>query len=197
MPKKRFTLWRPSRRSALLGLIIVGCLVYLLLPKALWLKRKLDAIDEATARTSIVLGKPAENWQTLDLDGSEHSLTEYKGRIVVLDFWYSSCSWCLRSMPQLNELAEEFEDRPVTFLGVNSDAEPADARRVLSHFKLKHPILCNQNDTNYIDKLYRVEMYPTVLVLDQNGIVRHVHCGYWPTMKSSLSKKIRELLVKD
>ncbi len=186
---------RPSRRTAVIGFAVLGCLAYVFVPKLVWLQRQLSLIDAATEAASVELGKPALDWKTVDLAGTPHSLIDYRGQVVVLDFWFSGCGWCLRSMPELNELADEFEDEQVTFLGVNSDSNLDAALRVANNFNLEHTILSDNLDDMTIHEQYHITMWPTVLVLDQQGVLRHVHCGYWPTMRSSLSERIQELLA--
>ena len=55
-------------------------------------------------RRNAVIGQPAPEWSLLDLDGVTHTLAEYRGKVVILDFWYRRCTWCGRSMPQLREI---------------------------------------------------------------------------------------------
>jgi hypothetical protein len=76
--------------------------------------------DSAKRRADAV-GKPAAGWELKGLDGKTHALSEYRGKVVVLDFWYRGCGWCIKAMPQLNALAAEFEGRPVAVLGMNTD----------------------------------------------------------------------------
>ena len=60
--------------------------------------------DSAKRRADVV-GKPAADWELQGLDGKTHPLAEYRGKVVVLDFWYRGCGWCIKAMPQLNALA--------------------------------------------------------------------------------------------
>ena len=94
-------------------------------------------------------------------------------------------------------LADEFKDQPVAVLGINSDTEVDDARRVIDYFKIRHATLRDEHDGTSIHEMYKVTMWPTAIVLDRRGVPRHVHCGYWPTMQRSLTGKIRELMEED
>jgi hypothetical protein len=99
-------------------------------------------------------------------------------------------------MPQMVALAREFEGQPVVVLGINSDEDPSEAHRVIEHFRLPYATLRAENGGLRLYETYKITMWPTAIVLDQEGVVRHVHCGYWPTMRRSLANKVRELLER-
>ena len=53
-------------------------------------------------RRTLVLDKPAADWELKGLDGKTHKLKDYSGKVVVLDFWYRGCGWCIKAMPQVS-----------------------------------------------------------------------------------------------
>ena len=85
-----------------------------------------------------ILDKPAAPWDTKDLDGNPHALKDYLGKVVILDFWYRGCGWCVRAMPQVKEVAAHFADKPVVVLGMNTDAEATDAKFVVEKLGLNY-----------------------------------------------------------
>ena len=101
-------------------------------------------IGLAQRRYGKLLNLPAPEWQTVDLDGTAHSLKDYRGKVVLLDFWYRGCGACMRSMPSMNQLAEDFQDQPVAILGISTDRDPADARVVVDALGLTYPTLRNR-----------------------------------------------------
>ncbi len=145
--------------------------------------------DSAKHRAD-VLGKPAAGWELQGLDGKKHDLTEYRGKVVVLDFWYRGCGWCIKAMPQLNALAEQFAGRPVAVLGMNTDANEADAKLVVDVMGLKYATLRAQG----IPEKYGVQGFPTLILIDREGKVSDVHVGYSPTLRADLAKAIEGLL---
>ena len=147
--------------------------------------------EEAQNR-SAVLGKPAADWETKDLEGKTHSLKGYKGKVVILDFWYRGCGWCIRAMPQMKELAEDFKGQPVAVLGMNTDSEEKDAKFVVDEMKLNYPVLKAEG----LPEKYHVRGFPTLIIVDQTGKVADVHVGYSPTLREEVAKAVKRLLAR-
>jgi thiol-disulfide isomerase/thioredoxin len=80
-------------------------------------------ITEGVRRFEKVLGKPAADWETKDLEGKVHALKDYRGKVVILDFWYRGCDVCIRAMPQFNRLATDFKNEPIAVLGMNTNED--------------------------------------------------------------------------
>jgi thiol-disulfide isomerase/thioredoxin len=135
--------------------------------------------------------KPAAEWKLDDLDGKSHSLAHYRGKVVVLDFWYRGCGWCIRAMPQIEELADDFKNESVAVLGMNTDREAKNARFVVEAMHLTYPVLRATD----VPTKYGVSGFPTFVVIDKNGIVRDVHAGYSKTLRADISKIVKDLLA--
>jgi peroxiredoxin len=142
-----------------------------------------------------VLGKPAPSWTTTDFDGKPHALTDYRGKVVVLDFWYRGCTWCVRCMPQIKQLVEEFRGQNVAILGMSND-EAADAQFVIEKAQLNYPTLRDEKQAIRIS-FQTPSSYPTMIVVDAQGNVRHVHLGYSPTLRQEIGGVIRDLLSEE
>ena len=145
---------------------------------------------DGAIRRAEVVGQAAAEWSTKDLDGKPHALKDYRGKVVVLDFWYRGCGWCIRAMPQVNQLADDFKDQPVAILGMNTDREEKDAKFVVEAMALKYPILKAEG----LPQKYGVQGFPTLVLIGPDGTVRDLHVGYSPTLREEVAKEIRELL---
>jgi peroxiredoxin len=74
---------------------------------------------------------------------------------------------------------------------MNTDENPEDARLVIERFKLKYPTL----RAKHLSKKFGVIAFPSLFVIDQKGIVRHVHVGYSKTLRADVGKEIDQLLT--
>lgn len=99
-------------------------------------------------------------------------------------------------MPQIKQLTDDFSGQEVAILGMNSDDNLDDARFVIDRLKLNYATLKNGEAADRINSKYKIRGWPTLVVIDRNGVVRHLHFGYSPTLRKDLAKKIRELLAE-
>lgn len=150
-------------------------------------KYYIEAIEERQE----VLGKASDEWQTTDLEGKDHALKDYRGKVVVLDFWYRGCGWCVRAMPQVKQVADHFKGQPVAVLGMNTDRKTADATFVVDKMGLNYVNLKAEG----LPEKYKVSGFPTLIIIDQQGIVRDVHVGYSPDLKEQVIRSIEQLLA--
>jgi peroxiredoxin len=141
-------------------------------------------------KPKLAVGQQAPDWQLSDLDGKTHSLKSYKGKVLVLDFWYRACPWCMRAMPQINQVAAHFKGRPVQILGMNVDRDTADARFVINKLQLIYPSL----KATGVPEKYGVSGFPTMFVIGRDGIVRDIDIGYTPDVGRKLTGEIEKLL---
>lgn len=147
--------------------------------------------EDAVLRANVV-GKAAEAFETTDIDGKPVKLADLKGKVVVLDFWYRGCGWCVKAMPQMNGLAEDFQGKPVAIFGMNTDEKEEDARFVIEKMGLKYPTL----KAIGLPEKFGVRGFPTLIVIDQQGKVHDLHVGYTPTLREDVGRQIQALLEK-
>lgn len=147
---------------------------------------------EEAARRDEIVGHPAAPFQADDLKGKPHALKDYKGRVVVMDFWYRGCGWCMRSIPQLKQLEEDFRDQPVTFLGMNTDRNEADAKFVVDKTGLNYTTL----KATGLPEKYGVRGFPTFVIIDKDGKVQDLYVGYSAELRQNIGGVVRGLLAK-
>ncbi len=145
---------------------------------------------ESAQKQAGVLNKEAIDWSAQDLDGKEWKLSDLKGKVVVMDFWYRGCGWCMYAMPQVRQLSVDYKDKPVVFFGMNTDQKEEDAKFVVKEFDLKYPII----KAKEIPQKYGVQGFPTLVIVDQKGNVAAFDVGYSPDLHDKVSKKLDELL---
>ena len=140
-----------------------------------------------------VLNHPLPDFTASDLDGKTHSLADCHGKVLLMDFWYRGCGWCMVTMPQMKEIVADFAGKPVIVLGMNTDNDPADAKFVASAMALNYPTCKAPPD--FVSKLH-VQAFPSLIIVDPSGIVREFHEGYTPTLRQDIGKEIQSMLTK-
>jgi thiol-disulfide isomerase/thioredoxin len=120
-----------------------------------------------------VVGSPVQDFSFIDFDGKEGRLSDYRGKYVLLDFWGSWCKPCVTDVPAMKEAHERFRDKGFEILGLDfENGNKSDSVRPF----LKDKAITWRNATpesvkDLIEKRFRVSGFPTLLLLDPNGIV--------------------------
>jgi len=129
----------------------------------------------APPETGTQVGQLAPGFTLRSFDGVETSLKQFRGYVVLLDFWRSSCPPCRLTMPHLESLREQFADAGLVVVAVNLDASEAEARAFLDENGFDEFIALrgDLSEATAVRWLYGVEEIPHAFVLDRQGIVRH------------------------
>jgi thiol-disulfide isomerase/thioredoxin len=146
---------------------------------------------ENAQHMAAVTNHPAFDFIATDLGGKSHKLSDYRGKVVVLDFWYRGCGWCIRAMPQMKQVAEDFHNKPVVLLGLNTDSNIDDAKFVVDAMGLNYATLRIDHD---VPDKFGVHAFPSLLIIDIGGVVREFDEGYSPTLRKDLGAKIQSIL---
>jgi len=121
------------------------------------------------------LGRPAPELRLKDLNGAEISLADYKGKVVLVDFWATWCPPCREEMPDFEKIHRDSGARDVVVLTLDVDEPLETVARYVEKEKLTFPVLLGK-DTDAV-KRYSVNAYPTTFVIDKNGLVAGILVG--------------------
>jgi len=118
---------------------------------------------------------PAPALKAADLKGATRTLADYRGKVVVLNFWASWCPPCLREMPSMERLRVKMAGRPLAVVALDSAETREEVDAFLSRMTLGFPILLDPDGSN--TKRWKVFALPTTFLLDAEGRVRYVLTG--------------------
>lgn len=113
--------------------------------------------------------------QAQDLKGEARTLADYRGKVVLLNFWASWCPPCLEEMPSMERLRLKMTGRPLEIVALDSAETLAEVNAYLSRMKLGFPILLDPDGSN--TRRWKVFGLPTTFLLDGAGQLRYVLTG--------------------
>ena len=141
-----------------------------------------------------LIGRPAPDFNGTDIEGKPLGLSDFKGRVVLLDFWASWCGPCIITMPMIQTVADKFANKPVSIVGLNGD-EPALKKRVIDILKRQKITYRQYMDVgNKAFMAYRVSLIPCVVLIGKKGTVQAVHADSTPGKDRILAQEIEKLL---
>ena len=129
-----------------------------------------------------VVGSPAPEFQLSDLDGETRSLLDYRGKIVLLNFWATWCKPCITEMPAMQEAYDELKDQGFVVIAVN---ELEDQERVREHITSHgHTFTVLMDHDNTVANMYGVVGLPVSVFIDETGHVQEFVKGGLLTKES-------------
>jgi len=161
-----------------LGLLLTGC------------QKQQQAAPETKVKPDSARNAAPE-FALKDADGKTVTLAEYKGKVVLLNFWATWCGPCKIEIPWFADFEQKYKDRGFAVLGVAMDEEGWEViKPYLAQSKVNYRVILG-NDT--VAGLYGgVESLPTTFVLDRNGKIASTHVGL--VSKSDYENEIMQLL---
>jgi thiol-disulfide isomerase/thioredoxin len=121
----------------------------------------------------LAVGKPAPDIMADDLEGRPMKLSDFRGRVVVVNFWATWCGPCMELIPHERELVKRLEAKPFVLLGVNGDEERDKARQAVRREGMTWQSWWDGGNEGSIATRWNVRGWPAIYVLDRQGIIRH------------------------
>lgn len=149
------------------------------------------AVFACPVSASAISGK-APDFTLNSRSGKNLRLSDYRGNVVLLNFWASWCGPCRQEMPLLEGMYKKYKKLGFTILGVNVEQDSSKAKSYLSDISVSFPIL--YDNANTASKLYNVSAMPTTIIIDRNGNMRYLHKGYKPGYEKDYKKQIKALI---
>lgn len=117
-----------------------------------------------------MVGSPAADFQLVDLNGQPHSLSQYRGKVVLVNFWATWCKPCIKEMPAMQASYDRLRDKGFLVLAVN---ELEDTEKVRDHIRTyghTFPVLLDRD--NKVANMYGVFGLPVSIFIDEAGTVQ-------------------------
>jgi thiol-disulfide isomerase/thioredoxin len=135
---------------------------------------------------------PAPAFSLASRAGSQVSLADLKGQVVMINFWASWCGPCRQEFPALDQIYAKYKPMGFTLVAINVESEKADAERFLGATPVSFPILFDPDNT--VSGSYGVNAMPTTVLVDRQGRVRWQHRAYKPGDEAKYIEQIRAVL---
>ena len=155
-----------------------------------------DDEEAASGVDSALVGQPAPDMSLPFVkDGKlirkNFKVSDYQGKVLVLDFWASWCGPCTQAMPMIDRLADEFADRNVEVVAVNMQESPAKIARALERMKVSPTVALDRDGV--AAQRYQVSGIPQTVVIDREGKVARVFIGAGPKFEEQLRGILEEV----
>ena len=141
-------------------LILIGCLVLFI---------------TACGETPTTVGKPAPDFDTVDMEGNVWSLSDLKGKVVFVNFWATWCPPCREEMPSMQKLYLKMPKDKFEIVALYNKDDIATVKAFTEKLGVTFPILSDQH--NIIGKKYGVTGLPETFIVDKQGVLREKFIG--------------------
>jgi len=144
----------------------------------------------ATAKSNMV-DNAAPDFTLYTLDGKEVKLSDYLGKVVILDFWATWCAPCRKGIPDLISIQNEYKDNLVV-IGISLDQRSTQDELIpfIKSYGINYPVVLGNIE---VSAAYgNIQAIPTSFIIDQEGNIINKHIGLVP--KSTLTEEINSLL---
>lgn len=133
----------------------------------------------------------ATAWELKDVDGKTIKLADFKGKVVILDFWATWCPPCRAEIPSFVDLQTKYKDKGLQVIGISMDeGGPAVLKPFIEKNKINYPIVIGTQKTT--EDYGGIEGIPTTFIINKEGKIVGKHVGL--TSKEEFEKEIEPLL---
>jgi peroxiredoxin len=128
-----------------------------------------------SSSSAVTTGSQAPDFKLTTLDGRQVKLSDFKGKVVVLNMWATWCGYCRVEMPDIEAAYQKNRDQGVVVLAINAQEGSSEVSQFVKDEGLSFPILLDPDGT--VNRAYHVSALPTTFFIDGEGIVRFSRMG--------------------
>ncbi len=137
------------------------------------------------------VGEPAPDFKLENLDGQSVSLSDLRGKPILLNFWATWCPPCRAEMPFLQQIYEEWSDKGLVLLAIDIGEGPSQIKEFLEANNLSLPVLLDSNKS--VAQKYNITAIPTTFFIDKDGIIQVKIIGAFPS-KGAIEKNLNKIM---
>jgi len=123
------------------------------------------------------VGQPMSNFALTDVHGNQVKLSDYQGKVVLVNVWATWCPPCQAEMPDLQAYYAANREKGFVVLAIDAGDQRSEVLSFANEYGLTFPILLDPQSK--VVKRMNIYDYPTSLILDRNGVVKNVHIGLY------------------
>lgn len=138
-----------------------------------------------------VIGKPAPNFKLQSLDGQSISLSDFRGKPVLINFWATWCGPCRIEMPYLQQIYEEWHGKGMVVLTINIGESSSQIKEFMQSQGLSLPVLLDKGGS--VAQKYNILGIPTTFFLDKDGVIQDKIIGAFQN-KAQIEKRLDKIL---
>jgi peroxiredoxin len=180
-PEKKSSRIASRDGTAIAGAILMTIVAALSAPIAAWSAQSL--IDDH-----------APDFALKNITGKNLRLSEYRGEVVLLSFWSTTCGRCRDQLSVVNDLFVAHREQGLQVLSISIDHEARDARKTAADLDLNIPVLLD--DEHVVSRLYDLGTLPLTVLIDHHGTVRQIYAGFQRGDGQRYRTELEKLLVE-
>ena len=136
------------------------------------------------------IGEESPSFSVRSIRGKKFKSEDLIGKVVVLNFWFTTCPPCKKEIPQLNELRNHYKEKDVEFIAIALDLEYK-----IDKFRRENPFFYNVvEDGRWLASKFEVSLYPTNIIIDKQGVIQFYKTGYKSDITEAMTFEIDKLL---
>ncbi len=146
--------------------------------------------SKSTVSSNTTARQSMPNFTLEGLDGNQYAISQFRGRVLIVDFWATWCGPCKVEIPFLENLYSQYKDKGLTVIGVGLD-NPVALQRFSDAMGMNYMVL---KGTQAIAQQFQIRAIPTTYILDKKGRIAHKFVGFSPSMKQTFESLVQSLL---